>query len=127
MRTILVTRDTKGKCRVIEMNLIKNEDETYTITRFSGLIEGKKTSQPEIRITKGKVKRSISDQAILEYNALVKKARDKGYKTLEELGITDLNEVENVLGEEKTDANGVLKPMLCKVFDKTNQKLLEKT
>jgi hypothetical protein len=37
-----------------------------------------------------------------------------------------LEEAEKALGDTKTDANGALKPMLCKLLDKDNKKLTEK-
>jgi hypothetical protein len=83
---------------------------------------------PVLEITKGKVKRTIEQQVELEFNSNYKKYLDKGYKDVEELGITELT-VDNALealGDTKTDQNGVLKPMLCKLLDKTNKKLTDK-
>ena len=56
----LVTRDSKNKIRVIYISLIEDiKDVSYTIKRSSGLLEGKLIIQPDIKITKGKVKRTV--------------------------------------------------------------------
>ena len=54
----------------------------YVITRSSGLYGGKFITQPNIEITKGKVKRTITEQAELEYNSNIKSYLDKGYKKI---------------------------------------------
>ncbi|MBO7078307.1 MAG: hypothetical protein J6W64_00665 [Bacilli bacterium] len=64
----------------------------------------------------------------MEFNSNFKKYLDKGYKdvsdyTIEELTSEKCNEV---LGNTKTDTNGALKPMLCKLLDKNDKKLTDK-
>lgn len=116
----LIARDSKGKIRQINIACEWNEKfQMYVITRSSGLHGGKFITQPNIEITKGKVKRTITEQAELEYNSNVKSYLDKGYKKISDLGYTSIDEFnpDEVLPKDKTDQNGVKKPMLCKVYD----------
>lgn len=121
----LISLSATNKIRVIDINLIENEDNTYTITRRTGQLNGKMTEQPSIFIEKGKAKRTIEEQATLEFNSHVKKYKDKGYKeipgTVDQYKEEDLRKI---LPENNTDANDVLKPMLAKQEDKiTNRKI----
>jgi DNA ligase-1 len=80
--------------------------------------------QPVIEITKGKVKRTISEQATLEFNSHVKKYLDKGYKCISDYGYTSLeNFDENVVPKSNTDQKGLVKPMLCEQYDFNDSKL----
>lgn len=90
----------------------------YIIHRSSGLIDGKQTSHPNIEIKKGKVKRTITEQMNLEYNSLLKEYKDKGYKSISDLGYNNLSEFdpETVLPKEKRDQNNAIKPMLAKLI-----------
>lgn len=128
-KDILIARDSKGKCRVVNISCDKNKSGAYVISRSSGLFNGKLTNQPELIITKGKAKRTPEEQAILEYNSNVKKYLDKGYKKINDLGIVALTEkeIKEKLPNTNTDQNGNKKPMLCKVLDKTDKKLTEKS
>jgi len=91
-------------------------------------LTGKKTVAPDIEILKGKVKRTIDEQLTLEFNSNFKKYLDKGYKDVSDLKFDELTEdkCKEILGDTKTDANGALKPMLCKLLDKSNKKLTDK-
>lgn len=64
----------------------------------------------------------------MEFNSNYKKYLDKGYKDVSDTEFSDLTEdyCKEVLGDTKTDQNGALKPMLCKLLDKTNKKLTDK-
>lgn len=119
--------DSKGKCRYIHI-WTEWSDPKYIIHRESGLLTGKKTKAPDIEILKGKVKRDIHQQCELEFNSNFKKYLDKGYKDVSDIEFSNLTEdkCKEILGDTKTDANGALKPMLCKVLDKENEKLTEK-
>ena len=83
---------------------------------------------PDIEISKGKVKRTIDEQVELEFNSNFKKYLDKGYKDVSEIPFDKLtsDSCYEMLGTTKTDQNGALKPMLCKLLDKENKKLTEK-
>lgn len=89
---------------------------------------GKKTQAPDIEILKGKVKRTLEEQTSLEFNSNFKKYLDKGYKDVSELTYDELTEekCKEILGDTKTDQNGALKPMLCKLLDKSNKRLTDK-
>lgn len=121
---ILATTDTKGKIRYLTICLEGQEDGSFVIQRSSGLYKGKDTPQPDIVITEGKAKRTIEEQANLEYNALIKKAMDKGYidvTTLPGYGKMDFN-LYSAMPKQATNQNGIPKPMLCKVYDPDDSK-----
>ena len=76
----LVSKDSKGKIRVVEISYEGNEaTRIYTIYRYTGQFEGKMTKQPEIIVDRGKATRNIHEQVELQFNALVKGYKDKGY------------------------------------------------
>lgn len=120
-------RDNKGKIRIVQLSLIEihNSDSTYyQIVGETGLYGGKAVPRPVITIEKGKVKRTVKEQAELQYSSICSNYLDKGYKSQEQLNIIDfLNpiEVENKVPKDTTDTNGNLKPMLAKHYkDVTN-------
>ena len=121
-------RDNKGKIRIVtlQLNFI---NPTYTITGETGLLTGKKISRPIITVDKGKVKRSILEQATLQYNSICSGYLDKGYKEDTELGITDLtnlSDIETKVPTSLTDQQGNLKPMLAKSSDGLNTEIFNK-
>ena len=119
--------DSKNKIRYVHI-WTEKVDSKYLIHRESGLLTGKKTVAPDIEILKGKVKRTLEEQTTLEFNSNFKKYLDKGYKDVSELKFDELTEdrCKEILGDTKTDQNGALKPMLCKLLDKANKKLTDK-
>ena len=125
----LISRDSKGKIRVVEMSYEWNEEQhRYVIHRTTGLLNGKMVEQPDIVILKGKASRTLKEQVELEYNSNKKKYLDKGYRELEN-PLEDYSEEElnNILGEVRTGQNGVPKPQLAKQADKvTNLKTFDK-
>lgn len=127
MEECLICRDSKGKCRVINISYEK-VDNGYVIKRSSGIFDGKFINQPELYITKGKVKRTVLEQTELEYNSIIKKYLDKGYKKTSDLGIFELTqqEIDNKLPKQNTDQAGVIKPQLCKVLDREDPKQTDK-
>lgn len=127
MKDILISRDNKGKCRVIYASCEFDKDaQVYKISRSSGLFNGKLITQPELIISKGKVKRTLEEQATLEYNSIIKKYLDKGYKKASEVDTLTEEIIDSILPKDKTDQNGALKHMLAKLLDKTNKKLTDK-
>lgn len=124
----LISRDSKGKIRVVEIRYQWEEDyKGFVIRRYTYQYGGKVTTQPEVVITKGKSKRTVSEQARLEYNSYIKKYQDKGYKLLEkEINKYSLEDLNNLLPIETTDSNGIVKPMLAKDFNKVANSALEK-
>ena len=124
----LTKRDSNGKIRCAHLELEEAiENEKYVIHRTTYQYGGKHTSQPDIIITEGKVKRSPLAQAILQYNAKLKEYKDKGYKELdknpEEYSVSEINEL---LPEVNTDSNGFAKHMLAKSSDKVKQSSIDK-
>lgn len=129
----LVSKDTKGKIRfaIIEYELINPDDPQtryFIIHRTTGQYNGKRTSQPDKTVTRGKALRNLWEQVLLESQHLVKEKKDKGYREIEkdpdEYSESELNEI---LGEVVTGQNGVPKAMLAKQVDKvTNKKIFDK-
>lgn len=100
----LISRDSKGKIRVVEMSYEWNEEQHgYVIHRSTGLLNGKMVEQPDIVILKGKASRTLKEQVELEYNSNKKKYLDKGYRELEN-PLEDYSEEElnNILGDVRT-------------------------
>lgn len=120
-KDVLVTRDQNGRIRVLYLSLKWNDSlHAFIIDRQSGIYKGKLSQQPLITISKGKVKRTVEEQALLQYNSLIKKYLDKGYKKLSELGESD--DLEKIVPKQVTDTVGIAKPMLCKVWDPNDKK-----
>ena len=94
--------DGKGKTRYVFFQVI-DQFPGYEIKRSSGLVGGANVEQPSLFIKIGKASRCIKAQMELEFNSLVNKARDKGYK----------DEITELLAH-KTDSQGNTKPMLAK-------------
>lgn len=91
-------------------------------------MDGALVVAPTVVIKKGKAQRTVTEQSALEYKSNIKKYLDKGYKNIKDLGIEvlTLENAEAALPDSNTDQNGVLKPQLCKILDKTNTKLTNK-
>ena len=126
----LIARDAKGKIRRVDISLNWSDDlHAYIIERSSGLLTGKQVVAPVVEIKVGKAKRTVTEQAVLQYNSELKKYLDKGYKKIQDLGIENLTleAAEEALPEDNTDQSGMLKPQLAKVFDFNNAKMLAKT
>lgn len=127
---ILVTRNARDKVQVVIATLSSDKGK-YIINRSTGQYLGKMTNQPELIIEVGKVKRSILQQATLEFTSIINKYKDKGYKELssltkipfEELSNSQLN---NLVPTIRTDDNGNCKPMLAKDFNKCQNSVLQK-
>lgn len=129
---ILVTKNNKGKTRVVEISYEWDDAQHgFVIRRKTYQYGGKVTVQPEIWIYKGKVKRTVSEQARLEYNSHLKKYTDKGYKLLpSSIKINNAVAVEAFveehLGNGVTDSNGFKKYMLAKQADKVATSVFDK-
>lgn len=126
----LVTRNARDKVQVVLAELEQNGN-SFAIRRTTGQYQGKMTEQPELLIEKGKVKRSVIQQADLEYTSIVNKYLDKGYKKLsaltskkfEELTPTEMDQLVPTI---KSDSAGNLKPMLAKDYNKCQNSVLDK-
>ena len=119
----LISKDSKGKIRVVEISYERNETtRIYTIYRYTGQFEGKMTKQPEIIVDRGKATRNIYEQVELQFNALVKGYKDKGYIELEnEIDNYSSEDLYKLFGNAPAGTNGVVKPMLAKQADKVTK------
>ena len=101
---------------------------SYLIQRKTSIHGGKITEQPVIEIKRGKASRSVTDQALLEYNSNKKKYLDKGYKNIKDLGYNSLTEFDpdKVLGNDTTNQDGIIKPFLAKPADDVSNKAFNK-
>lgn len=123
-----VSRDSKGKLRVVEMNAEWcDEEHAFGIYRTTYQYGGKHTEQPPIYIRFGKAARTLREQLDLEYKSNMKKYLDKGYKQLtkpiEEYSEEELQEI---VGNVVTDSSGFAKHMLAKQADKVKDSSIEK-
>ena len=126
----LVTRNARDKVQVVIAELEQNGN-SFTIKRTTGQYQGKMVNQPELVIEKGKAKRSVIQQAELEFNSIISKYLDKGYKKLNTLTSKKFNEltlqeIDDLVPTIKSDSNGNLKPMLAKQSDKCQNSVLNK-
>lgn len=130
VQNYLVNKDSKGSLRVVSLSCAWNEEaHGFCIKRFTGIYGKKQIEQPDVFIKTGKAKRSVSEQAELQYKHMLKEYRDKGYKDLdndpEKYTLEDLSKI---AGEYKTSQNGTIKPMLAKPYsDITKTEIFNKT
>ena len=125
----LINRDARGAIRTVHLYCNWSDElHAYAIERYTGILGKTITPQPILTVQRGKASRTVTEQASLEYNSLLKKYLDKGYKNIKDLGITELTveAAEESLPKDNTDQNDVVKPQLCKVLDKTKPSQTEK-
>lgn len=125
----LINRDSRGSLRVVHLNCHWDENEhAYGIYRITGIYSMKQTEQPTIWVKTGKVKRTVTEQARLQYNHLIKEYKDKGYKELTKpVNEYSKKELDEIAGQYKTSVEGLLKPMLAKQYqDIANKKVFNK-
>ena len=126
MEIKLVSVDSKNKVRLVKLYWEK-ENSDYLLKKETGVWNGKMILQPVHRISCGKVKRTIEEQRDLEFNSMLKKYLDKGYKKLDDLELPanyTENDIIGLIGSA-TDSNGVPKPMLAKQYQDVSPTLLE--
>lgn len=128
--TVLVTRNARDKIQVAIASLYQDRN-SFTIKRSTGQYQGKMSAQPELNIEQGKAKRSVLQQAELEYNSIINKYLDKGYKKFSSLTTKKFNEIsadeiDLLVPTLKTDSNGALKPMLAKSSNDCQNSVLNK-
>ena len=124
----LITRDAKGKIRVVEMSASWDENlHSFGIYRTTYQLNGKRTEQPNIYVEKGKAARTLKEQLDLEYKSNMKKYLDKGYKLLEEpIDNYSEEQLQEIIGDVVTDSSGFAKHMLAKQADKVKDSSIEK-
>lgn len=109
-QTYLVTRNARDKVQVVITELDQNGN-SFIIRRTTGQYQGKMINQPELLIEKGKAKRSVIQQADLEYNSIINKYLDKGYKKLSSLTTKKFeelieSEINVLVPTLRSDSNG---------------------
>ena len=127
-KNTLISLSSTGKVRLVELSgYWEDKLKCAVIERVTSQLGGKKTTQPLIEIYKGKAKRTLEEQLTLQYNSEKKKYLDKGYKDVADLEISELTEenCKKALGDNKTNQDGILKPMLAKKYQDVSPKLLE--
>lgn len=124
----LISRDNKGKIRVVEMFTEWNDVEhAFGIYRTTYQYGGKRTEQPAIFVRMGKAARSLREQLELEYKSNLKKYLDKGYKLLQNfIDEYTEQELQEIIGDVVTDSSGFAKHMLAKQADKVKDSSIEK-
>lgn len=124
---IIISRDSKDKVRLVHCGFYWSDDEKgFIITRKTGQLKGKLTNQPDKIIKMGKANRTVTEQTRLEYNSIISKYKDKGYKDIPQNYMDAI--LSGTISEDtleiyipkgvKTDSNGNLKPQLAKDFHK---------
>lgn len=126
----LVTRNARDKVQIVIAELEQNGN-SFVIKRTTGQYQGKMVSQPELVIEKGKAKRSVLQQAELEFNSIISKYLDKGYKKLSALTSKKFEDIiasdmDSLVPTIKSDSSGNFKPMLAKQSDKCQNSVLNK-
>ena len=123
-----ISRDSKGKVRVVEMSVDWDEEaHAFGIHRTTYQYKGKQTEQPVIYVKVGKASRTLKEQVELEYKSNMKKYLDKGYKQLEKHIDTYTEEqLQEIIGDVVTDSSGFAKHMLAKQADKIKDSSIEK-
>lgn len=129
----LVILNNKNRVQHVLLQLEQKElGNTFCIHRTTGQYGCKNIIQPDLNIEYGKGKRTTAEQATLQFNGLLKNYLNKGYKRLIDLTSKPYDElleheIKSLLGETfTTDANGIPKPMLCKLYDDCTGQLAEK-
>ena len=129
----LVTINSKNRIQRVKLQLEKDSIKTiYMIHRITGQYGGKETSQPDLIITEGKVKRTAEEQASLQFNSLLKQYLDKGYvklNTVTTKNYSELSEdeIKNLLSSKGiSDQAGIPKPMLAKQADQCSSDIWER-
>ena len=86
-------------------------------------MDGKKVIAPKVPVIP-KAKRTAEEQLDLMFKSAVKGYLDKGYKTIESLGHETLLTFnpDTDLPVQNTNQQGIVKPMLCKVYDSNDKK-----
>lgn len=123
-----ISRDSKGKIRVVQMHAEWNDAEhAFGIYKTTGQYGGKQTEQPTVFVRCGKASRTVREQLELEYKSNMKKYLDKGYKQLiKPIEEYSEQELQDIIGNVVTDSSGFAKHMLAKQADKVKDSTIEK-
>lgn len=102
MKTTLYKLNKEGVMLTSIINAEQKGDH-WEVWRETGQRDGKKIVHAPDIIREGKAKRSLMEQVQLQFDSIVNKRKDKGYKETEQEAIDN----------KGTDASGVPKPMLA--------------
>lgn len=129
----LVVLNSRNRVQQTLLQLNQNPfTKAYTIERTNNQWGGKEIQQPTLTITYGKAGRTTAEQAMLQYNSLLKNYLDKGYvkasvlSTKEYTDLTEQEIIDALGGGFVSDQKGVPKPMLAKSADKCAAGIWEK-
>lgn len=115
----LYARNSNGSINVWEVSIL-NKGVFSEIIISEGNFNGKKTETIK-KINKGKnlLKMNATtafEQACSEAESRWNKKRKQGYKSLEDLGIDSVEDLEEALPRDRTDENNKIKPMKAKPY-----------
>jgi hypothetical protein len=102
MKTTLYKLSKEG-VMLTSVIFAEQKGDHWEIWKETGQKEGQKIIHSPDIIKEGKVKRTIEEQVKLQYDSIINKLKDKGYKETEQEAIDNRG----------TDASGVPKPMLA--------------
>lgn len=129
----LVLLNSRNRVQQTLLQLNQNPfTKDYQIERTNCQWGGKEIHQPTITVNIGRAGRTVAEQAVLQYNALLKNYLDKGYTKASALSSKEYNtlteqEIINALGGGFiSDQRGVPKPMLAKSVEKCASGIWEK-
>lgn len=114
MKTTLYKLNKEGVMLTSVINAEQKGDH-WEVWKETGQKEGKKIVHSPDVIKEGKVKRSIEEQVQLQYDSIINKLLDKGYKRSEQEAIDN----------KGTDASGVPKPMLASPSKGKEEKIFQ--
>jgi hypothetical protein len=126
----LYARDSKGKILMWEVNvtndqqLLKGPTNCSFINIYEGEKDGKRTGTC-ITVSKGKNIGKMNettpyDQACSEAESRWNKKRKQGYKSMADLSIENLADLDIALPKDRTDENNLCKPMKAQPYFKDN-------
>ena len=129
----LVLLNSRNRVQQALLQLNQNPfSKEYTIERINCQWGGKEIQQPTITVSFGRAGRTIAEQAVLQYNSLLKNYLDKGYVKASSLSpkdytsLTEQEIIDALGGGFVSDQQGVPKPMLAKSADKCAANIWDK-
>lgn len=118
----LYARDSKGKIIQWSIWVVANSNNTSTLIIEEGLLDGKKTLTTRVIKTGknlGKMNSTTPfEQACKQLESRVEKKNKQGYRSLNDLGIPTIMELEETLPVNREDKDGNSKPMKAQQYYK---------
>lgn len=118
----LYARNSNGKINSWSVIVAPGENGSAILSIEEGLLDGKQTHDMK-HILKGKNLGKMNattpyEQACSEAESRWTKKKKQGYKSLQDLGIFSVDDLEEALPMDRTDANGISKPMKAQPYYK---------